>query len=85
MSKPKRFINWLQNRLGKSTDEVKEMVSKQIFNDLLSFSTGGRIDKPTLALVGNASRLGDENKEWIFRDEQCNKPYKWLLQPITNP
>lgn len=44
-----------------------------VFNSLLSFSTGGRVDRPTLALVGDASRLGGGNREWIFRDEQLRR------------
>lgn len=36
----------------------------------LSYSTGGRIDDPTLAVVGDASRLGGRNREWIFNDSQ---------------
>jgi len=42
-----------------------------ILNSITSFSTGGRIDEPTLALIGDASssRAGS-NTEWIFRDDQ---------------
>lgn len=36
----------------------------------LSFATGGRIDQPTLAVVGDASKLGSQNREWIFSDPQ---------------
>ncbi len=40
-------------------------------NSLLSFSTGGRVDQPTLAVVGDASRLGGSiDREWILRDDQ---------------
>lgn len=44
-----------------------------ILKGLLSFPTGGRIDAPTLALVGDASRLGATNREWIFRDDQLRQ------------
>lgn len=44
-----------------------------VFNSLASFSTGGRVDQPTLALVGDASRLGGGNREWIFRDDQLRR------------
>lgn len=41
-----------------------------IIEGLLSFSTGGRIDGPTLLVAGDASRLGGRDREWIFRDDQ---------------
>lgn len=41
-----------------------------ILNTLTSFATGGRIDQPTIALIGDAARLGGQNREWIFRDDQ---------------
>lgn len=39
-------------------------------NSLTSFASGGRIDEPTLAVVGDAAKLGESNREWIFRDQQ---------------
>lgn len=49
-------------------------VMAPILNSLLSFSTGGRVDSPTLAIVGDASRAsggaGSSDREWIFRDDQ---------------
>ncbi len=49
--------------LGAILDPVLEGIS--------SFSTGGRVDEPTLAIVGDASnsRTGDDT-EWILRDDQ---------------
>lgn len=41
-----------------------------ILQDLLAFPTGGRIDKPTLAMVGDGAKLGMPNREWIFNDPQ---------------
>jgi hypothetical protein len=41
-----------------------------VLNSLTSFASGGRIDEPTLALVGDGARLGESNREWIFRDTQ---------------
>lgn len=42
-----------------------------IISKLTSFSTGGRVDEPTLAVVGDASRSRrGSNTEWIFRDDQ---------------
>jgi TP901 family phage tail tape measure protein len=42
-----------------------------ILSQISSFATGGRVDEPTLAVVGDASnaRRGS-NTEWIFRDDQ---------------
>jgi hypothetical protein len=42
-----------------------------ILSGLTSFSTGGRVDTPTMAIVGDASnsRAGADS-EWIFRDDQ---------------
>ncbi|GAB1371214.1 phage tail tape measure protein [Candidatus Kapaibacterium sp.] len=44
-----------------------------IISQITSFSTGGRVDEPTLAVVGDASqsRTGS-NTEWIFRDDQLS-------------
>ena len=44
-----------------------------IFNSMLSFSTGGRIDSPTMAIIGDGAKLGSDNREWIFRDDQLIK------------
>ncbi len=42
-----------------------------VLSSILSFSTGGRVDSPTMAIVGDASntRPGADT-EWILRDDQ---------------
>ncbi|MBM2814435.1 MAG: hypothetical protein HW421_1197 [Ignavibacteria bacterium] len=45
-------------------------ITDPIISAILSFSTGGRVDQPTMALIGDASRLGGRNREWIFNDSQ---------------
>ena len=49
---------------------VMNSILAPVFNSLLSFSSGGRIDQPTLAIVGDAAQLGGRNREWIFTDQQ---------------
>ena len=42
---------------------------------MLSFSTGGRVDRPTLAVIGDGSRSrAGADTEWIFRDDHI-----WLI------
>jgi len=52
-----------------------------ILSGLLSFSTGGRVDQPTLAWVGDASnsRPGADT-EWIFRDDQI----KYIMRKVVS-
>lgn len=45
-------------------------ITDPIISSILSFSTGGRIDQPTMAIIGDGSRLGGRNREWIFTDSQ---------------
>lgn len=45
-------------------------ITAPIFDGLLSFSTGGMVDKPTLAVIGDGARLGGANREWILRNDQ---------------
>ena len=45
-------------------------VTDPVISSILSFSSGGRIDEPTFALIGDATTLGGRNREWIFRDDQ---------------
>ena len=45
-------------------------ITDPIISAILSFSTGGRVDQPTMAVIGDASRLGGRNREWIFNDSQ---------------
>ena len=55
-------------------------IATPILSSILSFSTGGEIDGPTLAIVGDASKLGSDNKEWIFRNDQL----KQVINMATN-
>jgi hypothetical protein len=45
-------------------------ITDPVISAILSFSTGGRIDQPTMAIIGDASRLCGRNREWIFNDSQ---------------
>lgn len=56
-----------------------------ILSGLLSFSTGGRVDEPTLAWVGDASnsRPGADT-EWIFRDDQIRLIMKQVVNEYKN-
>lgn len=67
------IIAFVPALLAIAKSSLKAMISPlitSVTSNLLSFSSGGRIDSPTLALVGDGSKLGGENKEWIFRDDQ---------------
>lgn len=59
-------------------------IADPILNNLLSFSTGGSIDSPTLALIGDGAKLGGSNKEWIFRDEQLKQTLQLALDSQSN-
>lgn len=37
-------------------------ITDPVISAILSFSTGGRIDQPTMAIIGDASRLGGRNR-----------------------
>lgn len=44
-----------------------------ILSQITSFATGGRVDEPTLAIVGDASQARrGANTEWILRDDQLS-------------
>jgi len=46
-------------------------IMSPVLSSLTSFSTGGRVDEPTLAIVGDASQSrGGADTEWILRDDQ---------------
>jgi TP901 family phage tail tape measure protein len=48
-----------------------------IIGSLSSFATGGRVDSPTLAIIGDASKARPgADTEWILRDDQI----KWIIQ-----
>ena len=67
------LIAFVPALLAIAKSSLKAIISPlitSITSKLLSFSTGGRIDSPTLALVGDGTKLGGTNKEWIFRDDQ---------------
>lgn len=48
-------------------------IADPIISQLTSFSTGGMITEPTLAVVGDASIRGGTNTEWIFRNDQLKQ------------
>jgi prefoldin subunit 5 len=52
-----------------------------VLSGLLSFSTGGRVDSPTMAIIGDASKSrAGADTEWVFRDDQINA----LLYRVAN-
>ncbi|MBX3044920.1 MAG: phage tail tape measure protein [Candidatus Kapabacteria bacterium] len=51
-----------------------------VLSSITSFSTGGRVDEPTLAIVGDASRSrAGRDTEWIFRDDQLRLIMAFVL------
>lgn len=56
-----------------------------IINSLTSFSTGGRVDEPTVAIVGDASqsRPGHDT-EWILRDDQLQFILAGVVEDFKN-
>ncbi|MDT8324992.1 MAG: phage tail tape measure protein, partial [Bacteroidota bacterium] len=54
-----------------------------ILNQILSFATGGRVDEPTLAVVGDAARLTGSNTEWILRDQDIREIVTLATEPIA--
>lgn len=50
--------------------QIVNAITTPIVSNLLSFSTGGRVDGPTMAIVGDGAKLGGNNREWILRDDQ---------------
>lgn len=59
---------------------------------LLSFASGGFVDQPTIAMIGDGAKLGGRNREAIFRDDQLkqliditvNQANQPVLQAINN-
>jgi hypothetical protein len=45
-------------------------ITDPILSSLTSFASGGRIEEPTMAIIGDGARLGMPNREWIFNDPQ---------------
>lgn len=62
---------------GGVTGVLTGLVSKildPVISSITSFASGGRIDSPTFAMIGDAKRLGgSSDREWIFRDDQLWK------------
>ena len=48
-------------------------IASPVLNALTSFASGGRVDSPTLAIIGDGAKLGNSNREWIFRDDQLQQ------------
>jgi hypothetical protein len=48
-------------------------LAQPLLNSMSRMPTGGRFDEPTLVgntIIGDGSRLGGKNREWLFRDDQ---------------
>lgn len=54
-----------------------------VLSSVLSFATGGRVDSPTLAIVGDAGRLTGSNTEWILRDPDIVDIVTAAQKPFT--
>lgn len=54
-----------------------------ILSSILSFGTGGRVDDPTLAIVGDAARYAGTNTEWILRDRDIQQLAAMTVAPFT--
>lgn len=51
-------------------DGIFNAMLTPLFNQLLAFPTGVRVHEPTLAIIGDAARLGGTNTETLMRDDQ---------------
>jgi len=54
-----------------------------ILNSILSFGTGGRVDDPTMAIVGDAAKYTGSNTEWILRDRDVQDIVGMATAPMT--
>ncbi len=54
-----------------------------ILSSVLSFATGGRVDHPTLAVIGDAGKATGSNTEWILRDPDVADIVRMAQQPMT--
>jgi TP901 family phage tail tape measure protein len=54
-----------------------------ILSSILSFGTGGRVDDPTLAVVGDAAKYTGSNTEWILRDRDIQDIVYMATTPMT--
>lgn len=81
------IIAFVPALLAIAKSSLKAIISPlitSITSKLLSFSTGGRIDSPTLALIGDGNRLGGDNKEWVFRDDQLRSLVEEVVDTQNN-
>lgn len=60
-------------------------IIRPVLDSLTSFASGGRVDSPTLAVVGDAARLGNDNREWILRDEHIGFIVQKTSSAMTAP
>lgn len=57
-----------------------------VIDGLTSFATGGRIDSPTIAVLGDASRLGSgRNTEWVANDDQLAEIVRMSASFVAQP
>lgn len=55
-----------------------------VLSSLTSFSTGGRVDEPTLAVVGDAGRAGmASDTEWILRQGEIQTIVHGAIHPLA--
>lgn len=54
-----------------------------ILSSILSFGTGGRVDEPTLAMVGDAAQYAGSNTEWVLRDGEIREIVNAATAPMT--
>lgn len=54
-----------------------------ILSAILSFGTGGRVDDPTMAIVGDAAKYTGSNTEWILRDRDIQDIVNMATAPMT--
>lgn len=66
------------------TSSINALI-QPLLNQITRFGTGGRVDSPTLAVVGDAASFGGRNTEWIFRDEQLMSLVRWVLASYQGP
>jgi len=60
-------------------------LASPIIDGLTSFATGGRIDQPTVAVIGDASRLGGNNREWVTTDKQLQTIVQMSSSAVAAP
>lgn len=53
-----------------SIDAALNKIASPIINSILSFPTGGVFTEPTVAMIGDGSKLGMPNREWLLNDPQ---------------